>query len=90
MEYSIEYIGIVAAILTTSGFAPQVYKSLKTKAVEGVSLSMYLVLFAGMLFWLYYGIRMDSISIIIANIVSGLLVLIQIVAKIIYTNSKSE
>ncbi len=90
MSFSIEYIGIIAAILTTSGFAPQVYKSLKTKAVEGVSLSMYLVLFIGMLFWLYYGIRMDSISIIMANIVSGLLVLIQIIAKIIYSNSKSE
>lgn len=90
MDFNIEYIGIVAAILTTSGFAPQVYKSLKTKAVEGVSLSMYLVLFIGMLFWLYYGIKMNSISIIMANIVSGLLVLIQIIAKIIYSNSKSE
>ena len=84
-----EYIGIVAAILTTSGFAPQVYNSLKTKAVEGVSLSMYLVLFIGMLFWLYYGVKMNSISIILANIVSGLLVLIQIIAKIIYSNTKS-
>ncbi len=90
MDFNIEYIGVIAAILTTSGFAPQVYKSLKTKAVDGVSLSMYLVLFIGMLFWLYYGIRMDSISIIMANIVSGLLVLIQIIAKIIYSNSKSE
>ena len=90
MDFNIEYIGIVAAILTTSGFAPHVYKSLKTKAVEGVSLSMYLVLFIGMLFWLYYGIRMHSISIIMANIVSGLLVLIQIIAKIIYSNSKSD
>ncbi len=87
MEFNSEYIGIIAAVLTTSGFAPQVYKSLKTKAVEGVSLSMYLVLFVGMLCWLYYGIRMYSISIILANIVSGLLVLIQIVAKIYYTNS---
>lgn len=87
MEFNSEYIGIIAAVLTTSGFAPQVYKSLKTKAVEGVSLSMYLVLFVGMLCWLYYGVRMDSISIILANIVSGLLVLIQIVAKIYYTNS---
>lgn len=85
-----EYIGVLAAVLTTSGFAPQVYKSLKTKAVEGVSLSMYMVLFIGMLCWLYYGVRMESISIIMANIVSGLLVLIQIVAKIYYTNSDRE
>ena len=90
MDFNIEYIGVMAAILTTSGFAPQVYKSLKTKAVEGVSLSIYLVLFIGMVCWLYYGIRIESISIIMANIVSGLLVLVQIVAKIYYTNSDQE
>ena len=84
MDFDIEYIGLIAAILTTSGFAPQVYKTLKTKSVTGVSLSMYLVLFIGMLFWLSYGIMMDSLSIILANIVSGMLVLIQIIAKIIY------
>ena len=89
MENSIEYIGLIAAFLTTAGFAPQVYKSLKTKAVDDVSLSMFLVLFLGMLFWLYYGIRMNSISIILANIVSGVLVLVQIVAKIIYSKTKS-
>lgn len=89
MENSIEYIGLIAAFLTTAGFAPQVYKSLKTKAVDDVSLSMFLVLFLGMLFWLYYGIKMNSISIILANIVSGLLVLVQIVAKIIYSKTKS-
>ena len=63
MNFNIEFIGVIAAILTTSGFAPQVYKTLKTKSVEGVSLTMYLVLFIGMLFWFYYGILIDSFSI---------------------------
>jgi len=88
MNFNIEFIGVIAAILTTSGFAPQVYKTLKTKSVEGVSLTMYLVLFIGMLFWFYYGILIDSFSIILANIVSGMLVLIQIIAKIIYGKRK--
>lgn len=43
----IEWIGILAAALTTSGFVPQVYKTIKTKSVEGVSLTMYFVLFTG-------------------------------------------
>lgn len=85
MNFNIEYIGLIAAILTTSGFAPQVIKTLRTKSVKGVSLSMFLILFVGMMFWLYYGIRMNSISIIFANIVSGLLVLIQIIAKLRYS-----
>jgi MtN3 and saliva related transmembrane protein len=74
--------------LTTSGFAPQVYKSLKTKEVGGVSLTMYVVMFIGLLFWLYYGILMNSFSMILANTVSGMLVLVQILAKIIYSNVK--
>ena len=88
MDFSIEFIGITAAILTTSGFAPQVYKSLKTKEVEGVSLTMYIVMFMGMLFWLYYGVLINSFSMILANIVSGGLALIQIVAKIVYANKR--
>ena len=88
MNFNIEYIGLIAAILTTSGFAPQVYKTLKTKSVTGVSLTMYLVLFLGMLFWLCYGILMSSFSIILANIVSGGLVLIHIIAKITYSKNQ--
>lgn len=88
MDFNIELIGIIAAILTTSGFAPQVYKSLKTKEVGGVSLTMYMVMFIGLLFWLYYGILMNSFSMILANTVSGILVLVQIVAKIIYSNAE--
>jgi len=84
MDINIEYIGMAAAICTTAGFAPQVFKSLKTKEVAGVSLTMYVVMFMGLLFWLYYGIRINSFSMILANIVSGVLVLIQIVAKVYY------
>jgi MtN3 and saliva related transmembrane protein len=85
MDFNIELIGIIAAILTTSGFAPQVYKSLKTKEVGGVSLTMYVVMFIGLLFWLYYGILMNSFSMILANTVSGILVLVQIIIKIGYS-----
>jgi len=88
MDFDIEIIGIIAAVLTTSGFAPQVYKSLKTKEVDSVSLTMYVIMLIGLLFWLSYGILINSVSIILANIVSGILVLIQIVAKVRYSNSK--
>ena len=90
MDFDTEWIGVIAAILTTAGFAPQVYKTLKTKAVKDVSLSMYLVLFVGMGFWLFYGILIESFSIILANIVSGILVLIQIATKIFYEKRSSK
>lgn len=65
-----EIIGLMAAFLTTIGFIPQAIKMVKTKDVSGISLSMYLVLIAGVLLWLTYGILLKSIAIIAANVVS--------------------
>ncbi|MEN8123909.1 MAG: SemiSWEET transporter [Bacteroidota bacterium] len=86
MNWSIEIIGIIAAVLTTFGFAPQVIKSYKTKNVEGVSLTMYLVMFFGLIFWLIYGFLIDSFAIKLANIVSGILVFTLILLRITYKN----
>ena len=68
MDLSVEIIGIIGASLTTASFVPQVYKVVKTKSVEGISLTMYLVFFIGILFWLYYGLKIESFSVIMANI----------------------
>jgi MtN3 and saliva related transmembrane protein len=85
-ETNIEIIGVIAAILTTAGFVPQLYKSIKTKKVEGVSLTMFMILFIGILFWLVYGFLIDSFAIKLANIVSGIFVFSIIVLRIIYKN----
>ncbi|MEN8186164.1 MAG: SemiSWEET transporter [Bacteroidota bacterium] len=88
MDWDIEVIGLIAAFLTTVGFVPQVYKSVKTKNVAGVSLTMYLVLFIGLLFWLTYGFLIDSFAIKLANIVSGFLVFTIILLRIIYKDKE--
>ena len=64
---NIELIGLLAAILTTTAFIPQVYKVIKTKSVEGLSLTTYLIFTSGVLFWLIYGLLKSSISMIIGN-----------------------
>jgi len=86
MNWNVEIIGVIAAILTTAGFIPQLIKTLKTKSIEGVSLSMYFVLFLGIIGWLIYGFLIDSFAIKLANIVSGLLVFAQILLIILYKN----
>lgn len=80
----IEIIGLVAAVLTTASFVPQVYKAWKQKATKDISLTMYLSLFVGLVLWLIYGIQIESLSIILANAVTGLLVLMVIFLKIKY------
>jgi len=64
---NIEIIGLIAAVLTTSAFLPQVYKTWKTKDVSGFSLPMFLMFFIGIIFWLIYGILVKSISMLLAN-----------------------
>ena len=41
--------------LTTSAFIPQVYKIYKEKKADGISLTMYIILFIGVLLWFVYG-----------------------------------
>ena len=77
-----ESIGILAAILTTSAFIPQVYKIYKEKKAQGVSLTMYLIMFFGVLLWLVYGVLIGSIAIIIANSVTAILQLFVIIFKL--------
>ena len=77
-----ESIGIIAAILTTSAFIPQVYKIYKEQKAQGVSLSMYLIMFVGALLWLVYGVLIGSIAIIIANSVTAILQLFVIIFKL--------
>ena len=62
-----EYIGFVAAFLTTSAFLPQVYKTWKTKDVSALSLPMLSMFFLGLVLWLIYGFLKNSPSMIIAN-----------------------
>lgn len=85
---AIEIIGFIAAILTTSAFIPQVYKTWKSKDVEAISLSMFLVMFIGVILWLVYGIYMNSLSMLIANSITSSLILVIIILKIKFRKKK--
>ena len=69
-----EIIGLIAAVCTTLAFIPQVIKVWKTKQTMDLSLRMYSIMFIGILLWLVYGVRIESLSIILANVVTSILV----------------
>ncbi len=77
-----EVIGLLAAFLTTSAFIPQVFKIYKEKNADGISLTMYIILFTGVLLWFIYGFLIGSLSIIIANGITALLQLCIIIFKL--------
>ncbi|OIQ40899.1 MAG: hypothetical protein BM563_01700 [Bacteroidetes bacterium MedPE-SWsnd-G1] len=85
MEFNIEIIGLLAAVLTTSSFVPQAFKIWNTKEVKDVSLTMYIAMFIGICLWFYYGVHIDSLSIILANLASGIIVLSILLFKVRYT-----
>jgi MtN3 and saliva related transmembrane protein len=77
-----EILGMTAAILTTASFLPQVYKTWKTKDTQGLSLTMYVCFFIGIVLWLIYGIHLDSLPMILANGITALLTFFLILMKL--------
>jgi|TARA_R110002049_G_scaffold73774_2_gene190502 MtN3 and saliva related transmembrane protein len=77
-----ELIGLLAAVLTTISFLPQVYKTYKTKDTSGLSLSMFTIFFVGIVLWLIYGIHLNSLPMILANSVTAVSSLYLIIMKL--------
>jgi MtN3 and saliva related transmembrane protein len=70
---SMEWAGYTAAAMTTLAFVPQAWKTIRTKDTRSISLDMYVVFTAGIAMWLVYGIALDSMPMILSNIVTFIL-----------------
>ncbi len=78
----VQYIGILAALLTTVSFAPQAIQIIRTKNTDGISLGMYILFTAGIALWLVYGILIIDLPLILANSVTLVLTSTILVLKI--------
>lgn len=65
-----EWLGYIAATLTTLAFVPQAARTIKTRDTRGISLGMYVVFTTGIVFWFAYGIVLMSWPIIVSNLVT--------------------
>ena len=79
-----EIWGIIAGLITASGFIPQIIKGYRTKRLEDLSYLLNALMGSGMLMWLIYGIQINSISIVVANIIGITLNAILICMKYFY------
>ena len=73
MAMDMEWAGYVAAAMTTLAFVPQALKTIRTRDTRSISLGMYVVFTVGIGFWLVYGIALNSMPMILSNIVTFLL-----------------
>jgi len=83
---SLEILGLVAGICTSSSVIPQLVKSVQTKKAGDVSWFMFVVLLTGNGLWVYYGAAKNDIPIIATNIFSVSLNIAMLVLKFKYDN----
>ena len=77
-------IGLLAGLLTTVSFVPQVARTVRTKSSRDLSLLMVVLFTAGVGLWLTYGILLAAWPVILANAVTLLLASVLLVCKFVY------
>ncbi|MDD2495340.1 MAG: SemiSWEET transporter [Thomasclavelia sp.] len=80
----LEFIGPIAACLTTLSFVPQAVQVIKTKDTSGISLGMYSMFVLGVFLWIIHGVNIGDISLIVANGITFILAGIILIFKIKY------
>ncbi|MEI9898840.1 MAG: SemiSWEET transporter [Hyphomicrobium sp.] len=66
-------LGLLAGILTTVAFVPQVIKTWRSHSTHDISLAMFAIFTSGVFAWLVYGLVIGDLPIIIANAVTFVL-----------------
>ncbi|MDA8240008.1 MAG: SemiSWEET transporter [Nitrospiraceae bacterium] len=75
-------LGMAAGALTTIAYLPQVIKVWKTRSTHDISMGMFITLCLGLVMWTFYGLSINSMPVIIANIISFVLAFTVLVFKI--------
>lgn len=68
MSFSPEIIGLLGGTLSCVTFVPQIFKTWKSKSVEDISVSSFLIVVASTIVWVVYGLLIHSISVLLTNI----------------------
>jgi MtN3 and saliva related transmembrane protein len=80
-----DFVGYLAALLTTASFVPQALLTLRSRDVSGISSAMYSVFTVGVALWLLYGMALGEWPIIAANAVT-----LALAATILFTKLRVE
>lgn len=81
---SIEWIGALAAVITTLCWVPQIVALARTRQTAGISLATNAMLASGVALWLIYGLAIASAPVILANSSTLLLILVIVGFKLRY------
>jgi len=79
-----EWLGYTAALLTSASFIPQAVMTIRSRDTRGISRGMYIIFTLGVALWLVYGIYIESVPMILANVVTLALAGTVLVLKLRY------
>ncbi|MCD6666770.1 SemiSWEET transporter [Hydrogenophaga bisanensis] len=79
-----DFIGYIAASLTTFSFLPQALHTFRTRDVSGISLGMYSTFTLGIAMWLAYGLMIQAWPVVAANAITLLLASAILIMKLRY------
>src|SRR5690606_10140398 len=85
---SIDILGIVAGICTSSSIIPQIWTTLKTKRCKDFAVIMFIVLIAGNSLEVFYGFETSHIAVIATNFLALGLNIITLSLKYIYRHNR--
>ena len=83
-EITMGVIGTIAGILILSGWVPQMVKGYKSKKLDDVSAYLMILIFAGAVLWLIFGIALDDVYIMGVNLAAMVLTMIVLSMKLKY------
>jgi MtN3 and saliva related transmembrane protein len=87
MEILTNVVGYMAATVGMSILLPQVYKSIKTKKANDISMTMLVVYTINVILWEIYGWLITSVPIMVCNLASLFIGIFQIYLKVKYSRN---
>lgn len=85
-----DIVGLVAGALTTGSFLPQVIRVFRLRSAREISLFFTLLIMAGNVTWLGYGIYLKAFPIIFWNTLGGVLVIALLIGKLKYSSGPKQ
>jgi MtN3 and saliva related transmembrane protein len=65
-----DLLGLAAGALTTIAFVPQIVRIVKTRSAHDISWWMFGLFSTGVALWLWYGIMLNALPVIVANVIT--------------------
>ena len=75
----IELIGLLAGFLGLVAWVPQIYRIWVKKKADAISLPTFSIISLALTLWLIYGFLINSLSLIISNILTLILILVVLI-----------